>query len=293
MGTRTGNFPIGFRQGWTEWFKKDFGKLCGWAAEQGFEVIDVPGCTADDLAILKDHKLQLGTADLLEFGNLCHTEEAKRKEAVAKNVERIKVLGKAGVKKFFGVVLPSDHAKPRAENYDLAVKSFSEMAAAAAKAGAAILLEGWPGGRPHYSSLCCTPETYRRIFQDIPKGLGVNYDPSHLIRLGVDHIRFAEEFIDKIGHVHAKDTELFPEAIYEFGLQQPPTFVKGHGFGEATWRYTLPGHGVARWSKLFEILAANKYKGAVCIELEDEKFNGSEAGEKLGLTSSLAFLKSA
>lgn len=291
MGTRTGNFPIGFRQGWTEWFKKDISKLCGWAAENGFEVIDLPGCTADDLSILKDHKLQLGTVDLLELSHLCATDEAKRKDVLARNLERIKTLAKLGVKKFFSVVIPGDAAKSRTENYDIAVKCYQPIAAACADAGATVYLEGWPGGRPHYPSLCCTPETYRRIFKDIPKGLGVNYDPSHLIRLGVDHIRFAEEFVNKIGHVHAKDTELYPEAVYEFGLYQSAAFAKSHGFGENVWRYTIPGHGVARWPKLFELLTANNYTGAVCIELEDEKFNGSEAGEKNGLLASLKYLQ--
>ena len=55
--------------------------------------------------------------------------------------------------------------------------------------------------------------------------------------------------------------------------------------------YTLPGHGLARWSEIFSILKSSGYKGAVSVELEDENFNGSEAGEKAGLLNSLAFLK--
>jgi sugar phosphate isomerase/epimerase len=197
------------------------------------------------------------------------------------------------VKKYFAVIIPGDHAKSRSENYDLALTTYGPVAEACAKVKATIFLEGWPGGRPNYSSLCCVPAEYRRIFKDIPKGLGVNYDPSHLIRLGVDHIRFAEEFADKIGHVHAKDTEIIAEAVYEFGLYQPATHTKGHGFGENIWRYTLPGHGEARWTKIFQVLVAAKYKGAVCVELEDENFNGTEAGEKTALTASLKFLQTA
>jgi sugar phosphate isomerase/epimerase len=125
--------------------------------------------------------------------------------------------------------------------------------------------------------------------------VAINYDPSHLIRLGVDPIRFLQEFIRFIPHVHAKDTELFPEAVYELGLyqdsvspQRPP-----HRYGAHTWRYTIPGHGQARWTEIFRILRDNHYRGVVSVELEDENFIGSEADEKAGLLHSLNFLRGA
>ena len=59
------------------------------------------------------------------------------------------------------------------------------------------------------------------------------------------------------------------------------------------WRYTLPGLGVAEWSEIFSILSGAGYKGLVSVELEDENFNGTDEGEKTGLSQSLQFLKSA
>jgi len=108
--------------------------------------------------------------------------------------------------------------------------------------------------------------------------------------MGIDPIRFVEEFKSRVYHVHGKDTEIIDEALYEFGTEQPATFAKGHGFGSHHWRYTIPGHGCVRWVRAFEILAANGYDGAVSIELEDENFNGSEAGEKAGLIAGGRFL---
>jgi sugar phosphate isomerase/epimerase len=119
----------------------------------------------------------------------------------------------------------------------------------------------------------------------------VNYDPSHLIRLGVDHVRFLREFATHVKHVHAKDTQLYPDALYEFGTQ-PATFAKPHGFGEWTWRYTIPGHGEARWVEIFSVLKEHGYRGAVSIELEDENFNGTDAGEQTALIQSRNFLSS-
>jgi sugar phosphate isomerase/epimerase len=195
--------------------------------------------------------------------------------------------------KIFFTVVGGDPSKKRAENYKIAVDSFAPIAEAAAAAGASVAVEGYPGGPPHLALLCTTPETCREFLKDLPRGLTLNYDPSHLIRLGVDHVRFLKEFISHVVHVHGKDTELFPEAVYEFGLYQPAAFTPGHSFGEYAWRYTIPGHGVARWTEIFKTLAANQYRGLVSIELEDENFNGTEDGDKAGLVNSLNFLRGA
>ena len=65
---------------------------------------------------------------------------------------------------------------------------------------------GWPGGAPHFASLVCTPETVRSFIKDVGPAAGLNYDPSHLIRLGIDPIRFLREFVGHVYHVHGKDS---------------------------------------------------------------------------------------
>jgi sugar phosphate isomerase/epimerase len=132
----------------------------------------------------------------------------------------------------------------------------------------------------------------RAFLKDVGPGAALNYDPSHLIRLRVDHIRFLKEFAPHVVHCHAKDTDVDEDALYEYG-SQTSAFAKPHGFGEWTWRYTLPGHGQARWPEIFRILKDAGFKGTVSVELEDENFNGTEVGEKAALEYSLAFLKSA
>ena len=293
MRTRTGNFPIGFRRGWSDWQKLDLGKLAQWAQENGFEAIDLGRVTAPDVATLQKADLRLGSGDLAESGNLLDKDAGKRLEAIEKVVAYVKEAGAAGTKAFFLVIIP-DPSEKRSESYARAVESYTPIAIAADEVGASLAIEGWPGGSPHLPAFCCTPETCRSFIKDVGgKGIGLNYDPSHLIRLGVDHIRFLSEFVPYVRHVHGKDTELFPEAAYEYGLYQPAVFAKGHGFGELAWRYTIPGHGCGRWTEIFHILQANGYEGIVSIELEDENFNGSEEGEKAGLLHSLHFLHSA
>lgn len=289
--TRTGSYPIGFRRGWSDWQKRSVKGLAEWAKESGFEVLDLMNVTAEDLGALREAGLRIGSADLLDFGKIMSNDPGQRKELVQKNVDYVKRLTPLGAKAFFTCIIPGDPSKPRSENHALAVECFTPIAEACAAAGASLAIEGWPGGGPHYANLCCNPETTRAFIRDVGRGVGLNYDPSHLIRLGIDHVRFVREFAPFIRHVHAKDTELDAEALYEFGTQGA-AFTKPHGFGEWTWRYTLPGRGVTRWREVFHVLSIANYAGAVCIELEDENFNGSEDGEKTALTQSLEFLQS-
>lgn len=291
MGTRTGEFPIGFRRGWSEW-QKDLGALARWAKESGFDAVDLGRVTAEDVQTLKNAGLSLGSGDLIETGGLLDNDPGKRREAIEKATAYVREAAAVGTKAFFLCIIP-DPALKRSESYARAVESYTPVAAAAAAVGASLAIEGYPGGSPHMPSLCCTPETCRRFIQDVGAGVGLNYDPSHLIRLGVDHIRFLKEFMPYVRHVHAKDTEIDSEAVYEYGLYQPSPFAKPHGFGELVWRYTLPGHGCARWTQIFSLLKSNGYAGIVSIELEDENFNGSEAGEKSALLHSLDFLRGA
>lgn len=293
MQTRTGQFPIAFRRGWAPW-TKDLRSLAAWARDNGFEAIDLMNLTPADVQTMTATGLRLGSVDLLDFGNLMHTDAARRNELIEKNIAYMRQLAPLGAKVFFTCVMPGDVTKPRGENYKLAVEVFKPLALAADQVGAKIAIEGWPGGAPHLANLCCTPETYRAIIRDVGgQSIGVNYDPSHLIRLGVDHVRFLREFVGHVWHVHAKDTELYPETIYELGTHQGSAFAEIHPYGEHTWRYTIPGHGCARWTEIFSILQAAGYRGLVSIELEDRDFNGSEDGEKAGLIHSRDFLRGA
>ncbi len=93
--------------------------------------------------------------------------------------------------------------------------------------------------------------------------------------------------------MHGKDTEILSEGLYEHGNLQDATFEEPHDSGGHCWRYTIPGHGCARWGKMLSQLKAAGFDGMVSIELEDENFNGAEDGEKRGLIAGRSFLESA
>ena len=292
MATRTGGFPIGFRRAGVEW-QKELPKLAAWTKQAGFDVLDFTHkASADDFSTLKSAGVKLGSVDLLDFGQIMATDTGKRKDVIAQNVAYVKEASAAGAKIFFTCVIPGDPSKKRIENYKLAIECFAPIAAACARHGAALAIEGYPGGYPYLANLLCTPETVRAFLKDVGAGVGLNYDPSHLIRLRVDHVRFLKEFAPHVKHVHAKDTDVYDDddALYEYGTQQA-AFAKPHGFGEWTWRYAIPGHGVARWKEIFDVLKQSGFNGTVSVELEDENFNGSEDGEKAALVHSLNYLR--
>jgi len=290
MGTRTGNFDIGFRLGGGNW-QKSLPSLATWAKQNGFDAIDLGDANAADIKTLKDAGLKLGTVDLRGFWGLVDADTGKRKENVAKAVAYVKEGAALGAKLFFTVIRPFDAAKSAGENYKAAIEAYAPVCEAAAGAGGYVVLEGWPGNG---ENLACNPESYRATIKDIGKGVAVNFDPSHLIRMGIDPLRFVREFAPHVKHVHGKDTMLYPDAAYEVGLYQNSIgLTPGHGFGSHVWRYTIPGHGVFNWVDGFKILKDAGFKGVVSVELEDENFNGSDQGEKDGLIHSLNFLRSA
>lgn len=288
MKTRTGSFPIGLRRGWSDW-QKDLSGLINWTKKGGLEVVDL-GRDGDKIGQqIIDAGLRIGSVDLLEWEAMLSPDKGKRADAVAKNAEYVKACASFGLVNHFLVMLPEDKNLPRSENFGYMVESFNQLAPALEQSNARIIIEGWPGP----GALCCTPEGYRAFFRECPSsGMGVNYDPSHLIRMGIDPLRFLKEFVSRVYHVHGKDTELFADNLYEYGHEQPPTFASQMGFGSMAWRYTIPGHGVASWTQIFSILKEAGYAGCVSIELEDMNFNGTQDGEQQGILYGARFLES-
>jgi sugar phosphate isomerase/epimerase len=286
MKTRTGSFSLGFRRGGSDW-QRDLDRLVAWALENDLEALDL-GPNGDRSAkLILEAGLRVGSVDLPDWKGMLSPNEDRRANAIAQNADYVRACAAYGPTNHFLVMLPEKPELPRVENFGYMLESYTQLAPVLEQNGARVVIEGWPGP----GALCCTPEGLRALFRELPsKALGINYDPSHLIRMGVDPLRFLREFGERVYHVHGKDTELLTENLYTFGHEQPPTFAKPVAFGAVTWRYTIPGHGVMRWSQAFQILKAQGYTGCVSIELEDANFNGTTEGEKLGILQGVRFL---
>ncbi len=289
--TRTGDFPIGFRNNIRHW-QKDIEGAIRFAVDQGFELIDLGPCDAATADQVRGAGLAIGSVDLKHpWSDLTAADAAKRRDAADQAAQTIKDLVPHGTRNFFTVVIPEDPTAPRKQNLERAVDGYGRLCQAIESSGGRIVLEGWPGGHPHYAHLACTPEGYRLLIDQVgSKALGVNFDPSHLVRMGIDWVRFLDEFAARVYHVHAKDTELLDEGLYEYGNLQPATFGESRGYGGHHWRYCIPGHGAVRWERLLEMLRDTGYDGGLSIELEDENFVDTPQDQERGLLAARDFL---
>jgi sugar phosphate isomerase/epimerase len=282
--TRTGSFPIGFRRMGGDW-SADTEQLAQWMRKEGFGVLDLTAPSETDMATLALQGIAIGSIDLQawpDYSLMLARDKAARDEAVRKAIARIRACSAAGPRIFFTLMLTPGEDCSAKETFGFMIESYGALIPVLKETGSRIAIEGWPEHQAH----CCNPESYRAFLNAIGSpAFGINYDPSHLIRLGIDHVRFLREFAAKVFHVHGKDTEIFPEKLYELGWEQNLAKMDG-----STWRYTIPGHGEARWPLIFQILKESGYAGAVCIEHEDAVFSGSEKLEQEGLLHAAGFL---
>ncbi len=259
-----------------------FDEFCRWCKENGFDGVDVGPVTAEVKKAVDDNGLEIGTADLMTFGGL-FGDDSEVEKAIAASKETIDAAASFGVTKLFTVFVPPDPSKGRAANFARLKETFGPVLRHAEAKGVRIAVEGWPASAPYYGALAVTPETVRALFEAFPSdALGLNYDPSHIIRIGVDYYRFLQEFGSKVIHCHGKDTVFDPEALYLHG-NLGRTFGPAKPYGEDWWRYTIPGEGSADWTKICAHLDAIGYRGFISVELEDFRYHKTWDAESEGL----------
>lgn len=260
-----------------------------WCREAGFDAIDLS--RADDerrIRAAKDAGLEIGTFDLPGTGKLLSADEATRREGIETVGAAINAIADAGGSRAFCVFIPPDHQQSRRQSLENWKASFPEVAREAERRGVRIAVEGYPG--PNNCALGVTPETLRAMFEAVPsEALAINYDPSHLVRIGVDYLRFLTEFGSRVVHTHGKDCTFDSEAAYLFG-NIGPSLTRPVGFGGGEWRYCIPGEGLVNWAAVCARLQLSGYRGMIAIELEDFRYNGTVDGEKRGLARAKSHL---
>lgn len=262
-----------------------------WAGENGFGAIDLPKVNAGLRKECDKAGLGIGSVDFIN-GDLLSKDAGKRRKAVAAMRRVISDAAKYGSGVVFVLLMPDDPLQPRAESFDILKRVYPGILSHAEKLGVHLAIEPYPGGSPGYANLGCTPETLRAVFDAVPSShFGICYDPSHFARIGVDYQRLLIEFSDRVRHVHAKDTEILEDGLYEFGnLGQ--TFGSRYRYGEGWWRYCIPGWGIVDWQWVVARLEEAGYDGPLSIELEDHRYSGSTALNQQGLLASRDFLES-
>lgn len=265
-------------------------KVAIWAKQLGLNKLDVPYLTAEVRDICFKAGIGIGSTDVKNWSQLLSLDENRRANAVEIMKKQMTDVSELGGRVLFMCLVPEDNTLSRADGFGIWKETFPEIIKHAEKTDTYIAIEGWPGPAPYYPSLGCTPEMLRAMFEVIPsKHFGLTYDPSHLIRLGIDYLRVLSEFGERINHCHGKDTEILHDDLYECGVMQK-TFGEKYAFSEGFWRYTIPGHGEVDWGKVAVRLEQIGYQGDVSIELEDHRFWGTIEAERQGIEKSFEHL---
>jgi len=277
-------------------------EIAAWAADTGFEALEVAAWphlsdrpftathlrvedfqerTADEVReLMASHGLVLSS--LAYYDNNLHPDPAERRAInshVAACVDAAALLGCPTVGTFVG----RDPSKTVAENLREAEKVFPPLVARAEDKGVHIVIEncvmeGWhPDGYP--GNLAYSPELWEWMFS---LGLHLNFDPSHLVWMGIDPIAAMRPYVDRIAHAQAKDIEIFPERRNRYGypgraVDRPDPWDVGW------WRYRVPGLGQVDWRRLVDVLYEEGFTGVLSVEHEDPVWGGSEERVKIGL----------
>jgi sugar phosphate isomerase/epimerase len=132
-------------------------------------------------------------------------------------------------------------------------------------------MEGWhPDGYP--ANLAYSPQLWDWM---AALGLYLNFDPSHLVWLGIDPVAVAATYAGQILHVQAKDVEIDHEGRNRVGVFGNAVDRSRDPWQSGWWRYRIPGLGQVDWAGLISTLATAGYDGVVSVEHEDPVWSGS------------------
>ena len=257
-------------------------EVLDFAKDAGFEAIelDVNGHikSPENVApvVAKARERGLFVCSLTFVGNQNDSDRAKRKDLRSLTAEFAKAADEAKVPVM--VIFPGrGETTPEEDDY----KSFAELVhglIAVTKSALSFAIENWPG--PKNAFIGVTPGGWAQLFALIPdKRFGLEFDPSHLIRLGIDPHAAFEGVKDRLKILHAKDTSIDQKRLQEVGY---------HGAG--WWRYRLPGSGLLDWPKFLRQAKSCGFDGTISIEHEDSDYgwprkdlDARKEGERKGL----------
>ena len=180
-------------------------------------------------------------------------------------VKAIELAGKLGVP-YIGTASGKNTALSFPKQIDTIVRVYQEKYFKACEQNKVrILWEPWPEG----PNLATSPVGFSALFKGFNGSpyVGLQYDPSHLVRQFMDPIQTARDFAHHIYDVHLKDTEILWPVLRAGGIDP---------VNEAQWwRYRIPGMGSIPWSEFFSVLQNVGYSGAMSIEHEDDLYGAN------------------
>jgi sugar phosphate isomerase/epimerase len=279
-------------------------ELVPWAASEGFKTlelaawpnrarrdfmarhIDAATLTQRDayqvLELFDEHQMSISA--MAYYDNNLHPDRKRREEHLGHLHKVIDAAQMLGVK-LVGTFVGARPVKP-----DLVMREVGEIfrgvVSYAEDRGIRVMIENCPMdnwvkfGLP--GNYAYSPELWERLFNEVPsENFGLNFDPSHLYWLGIDHLRATRDFASRIFHAHAKDAEMLRAGRYQYGVLGEQ--LGGDPWRSGWWRYRMPGKGEIEWGAFIDVLREIGYDDVLSIEHEDPEYGGTEDLTKEGL----------
>lgn len=282
--------------------KQSLGEIAAYAAAAGYEALEVAawpalgdrpftathlnvaGFSQSDAeqvkALFATHSLTLSS--LAFYDNNLHPDPDERQtinDHVLACIDAAALLGCPTVGTFVG----RDPNRTVADNLAEAEKVFAPLVDRAGERGVKLVIEncvmeGWhPDGYP--GNLAYSPELWEWMFS---LGLYLNFDPSHLVWMGIDPVAALTPYVDRVAHAQAKDIQVFPEKRNHYGypgkaVNRPDPWDVGW------WRYRVPGLGDVDWRRVVDTLYEGGFDGVLSVEHEDPVWGGTPDRVRTGL----------
>ena len=183
-----------------------------------------------------------------------------------------------------GTFIGRDPGRSVAENLRDAESVFPALVDYAGQRGVTLMIEncvmeGWhPDGYP--GNLAYSPELWEWMFD---LGLYLNFDPSHLLWLGIDPVSALTPYVGRIAHAHAKDAETFPEQRNRYGFFGRTSTREEDPWDMGWWRYRIPGLGEVDFPGCVATLREGGFDGVLSVEHEDPVWGGTPEKVEQGL----------
>ncbi|MDN3261292.1 sugar phosphate isomerase/epimerase [Streptomyces sp. CSDS2] len=278
-------------------------RVAGWAAKTGYERLEVavwPGTGGRDFeaahidvahfdgrerervqGLLRETGLAISA--LAYYENNLHPDPERRAHIRTHLKHAIDAAQALGVP-YVGTFIGRDPSRSVPDNQREAERVLPELVEYAGERDVKLIIEncvmeGWhPDGHP--GNIAYSPELWEWMFS---LGLYLNWDPSHLMWLGIDPLATIAPYADRIVHAQAKDIELDVAARNRYGFFGT-TAKNGDPWATGWWRYRVPGRGQVDWTRVVDRLYEAGFTGTLSVEHEDPLWGGTPEKVCQGLT---------
>jgi sugar phosphate isomerase/epimerase len=277
-------------------------QIADWAVKSGYQALEVAAWpdlgarpfVATHINVKKDDAQYLASikeifasrnlelSSIAFYDNNLHPDQAQRDEINSHVIACIDAAAALGVPSV-GTFIGRDWNKPVKENLAIAKDVFAPIVKHANSKGVRVIIEncvmeGWhPDGYP--GNLAYSPELWEWMFG---LGLYLNFDPSHLVWMGIDPVKAIKPYLDRIPHAQAKDIQIDLARRDHFGF--PGKAVqRDNPWDVGWWRYRVPGLGDVDWRRLIDEMYDGGFTGTLSVEHEDPVWGGTEEKVKVGL----------